>query len=114
MGRTLWEKQKQIARSIEENAVTAVKGCHASGKSYVSSGLPLYWMLRYQQGKVFTTAPTLRQVKLLWEEISLARRDSPLLVTILPEPSTTGLKISEDRYAIGASSSRGVNVHHHR
>lgn len=107
--RRLWQKQREIAHSIQVNDLTAVKGCHASGKTYLASGLPLHWLISKKQGKVFTTAPTLRQVKMFWEEISLARRQSRL-ASILPECSTTGLKINEERYAIGASSSRGVNV----
>lgn len=107
--RKLWAKQQEIAYSVQNNLLTAVKGCHASGKTYLASGLPLWWLVKHQQGKVFTTAPTLRQVKMFWEEISLARRNSHV-AQLLPECTTTGLKVSEDRYAMGASSSRGVNV----
>lgn len=108
--RKLWEKQKEIARSIIYNPLTAVRGCHASGKTFLASGLPLWWLTRYTDGKVFTTAPTLRQVKLLWEEVALARRSSPYTTQLFPEPSTTGLRVNEGRYGLGASSSRGVNV----
>lgn len=109
LGRRLWQKQQEIAYSVERNLLTAVKGCHASGKTYVASGLPLYWLTRYAHGKVFTTGPTLRQVKMFWGEISLARNKG-LVAGLLPECSTTALKVNDDRYAMGASSSRGVNV----
>lgn len=110
LGRRLWEKQREIVRSVDANLLTAVKGCHASGKTYVASGLPLHQIIRYPQGKAFTTSPTLRQVKMFWEEIALARRSSPTVSQLIPEPTTTGLRIAEDNYAVGASSSRGVNV----
>ena len=101
--------QQDIARSIVQHPLTAVKGCHASGKTFVAAGLPLYWLMRYPRGKVFVTAPTLRQVKTFFGEISLARSHSRL-TEVIPEPSTLALKINEERYAFGASSSKGVNV----
>ncbi len=55
------------------------------------------------------TAPTLRQVQLFFREISLAR-DSSTIRSLLPEPSSIRLDISADRYAFGATSSKGVNV----
>lgn len=107
--RRLWAKQREIARSVVQYPLTAVKGCHASGKTFVASGLPLYWLVRHTQGKAFITAPTLRQVKTFWGEIAIARSNSHAK-HLLPEPTTTALKVNDERYAIGASSSRGVNV----
>lgn len=91
--------------------MTAVKGCHASGKTFLAAGLPLHQLDAYQHSIAVTTAPTLRQVKMFWEEISLARRNARSdLQGRIPEPSTTGLRMAEDRYALGASSSKGVNL----
>jgi len=106
--RRLWQKQQEIAESVQKNLLTAVKGCHASGKTYEAAGLPLWWLVRHKHGKVFQTSPTLRQVKTFWKEVRLAHA-SPVS-QLLPEPSTTGLEVSEDRYALGASSSAGVNI----
>lgn len=108
--RNLWSKQIEIAESVVRNPLTAVKGCHASGKTYLAAGLPLWWLMRYRSAKIFTTAPTFRQVKILWEEVSLAKRNS-VIGRLLPDPTITGIRVAEDRYGIGASSSRGVNVH---
>lgn len=107
--RRLWKKQVEIIRSVEKYPLSCVKGCHASGKTWSAAGLPLWWLTRFTDGKVFTTAPTLRQVKIMWKEIALARKGSHL-TQLLPEPSTTGLEIDENRYGLGASSSAGVNV----
>lgn len=109
--RTIWKVQQQIARSIVENPLTAVKGCHASGKTYLASGAPLHWITRHKKSLAFVVAPTLRQVTAFWQEVRLARENSlPLLRRALPEPNQTSLIISDDRQAIGASSSRGVNI----
>jgi phage terminase large subunit len=113
LGRHLWEKQREIVRSVHANLATTVKGCHASGKTFVASGLPLHWLIAFKRGKVFTTSPTLRQVKMFWAEIAAARKDSPPaagLTEILPEPTTTELVLSEQRRALGASSAKGVNI----
>lgn len=111
LGRRLWAKQREIALSVERHTQTTVKGCHASGKTFVASGLPLYRLIRHRvSSKVFVTAPTLRQVKTFWGEIAMARSSSKTVSELLPEPSTIRLQVTNDRYAFGASSSRGVNV----
>jgi hypothetical protein len=109
LGRRLWQRQKDIANSVLKFPLNAVKGCHASGKTFVASGLPLYWLTRFKQGKCFITAPTLRQVKGFWGEISIAREKS-MVKKLLPEPTTTRLEVNAERYAFGASSSKGVNI----
>jgi len=105
--RSLWARQEQIAIAAAASRSTAVKGCHGSGKTYAVSGCVLHHLARYESGKVLTIAPTLRQVKLMWEEIELARQRSLLR---LPECSTTGLRINEERYGLGFSASKGVNA----
>jgi len=76
----------------------------------VASGVPLQHVVANKKAKALVTAPTLRQVKTFFEEIAVARRQGRI-ASLLPEPSTTALKISDDRYITGASSSRGVNIH---
>src|SRR6266567_1880434 len=83
--RRLWAKQIEILRSVATNPLTAVKGCHASGKTFAAAGLPLWWLIRYATGKVFTTAPTLRQVKTFWKDVAVARLGGPAK-QLLPEP----------------------------
>lgn len=109
--RRLWQKQREILRSVADNPLTAVKGCHASGKTFAASGLPLWWLQRHRRAVAYTLAPTLRQVKTFWGEIALARSGAMRGVQMcLPQPTTTRLELAPDRYAQGASSSRGVNV----
>lgn len=108
LNRRLWGDQQRICRAVESHKHVAVKACHASGKTFNAAGLVLWWLTKYERGKVLTLAPTLRQVRLMWDEIALARNSASLVG--YPEPATVGLKVSEDRYAIGMSSSRGVNI----
>jgi hypothetical protein len=85
----------------------AVKGCHASGKTFCVSGLVPWWLLGEEGSVVLTIAPTLRQVKLMWNEIALACAAAPIR---WPDLTTTGLHLSNDNYAMGFSSSKGVNA----
>ena len=107
--RKLWAKQTEILRAVASFPLVAVKGCHASGKTFAAAGLPLWWLIRHRAGKVFTTAPTLRQVKTFWKDIAVARLAGPVR-QLLPEPTATGLELGPSRYAFGASSSAGVNI----
>lgn len=107
LGRRLWEIQKRIAVAASTKRGTAVKGCHASGKTFAISGSVLHHLATYPRGKVITLAPTLRQAKLMWEEIELARQHSKIS---FPECTTTGLRITEENYGLGFSSARGVNA----
>lgn len=108
LGRTLWRTQRRIGRAILEKRSLAIKGCHASGKTYTVAGAALHHLWHFPQGKVITIAPTLRQVRLMWEEIEAARQSARIIR--FPECSTTGMRISETHYGIGFSSSKGVNA----
>lgn len=107
LGRKLWGRQREIAIAAATIRVTAVKGCHASGKTYAAAGTVLHHLRNHRAGKAITVAPTLRQVKLMWQEIETARQRSRIS---FPECSTTGLRMTEERYGIGFSSSKGVNA----
>jgi hypothetical protein len=107
--RKLWSKQREIIRSVYERPLTAVKGCHASGKTFAAAGLPLSWLVRHKEGKAFTTAPTERQVKTFWKDVRVAYDSGPVR-QLLPTPNVMGIDVGPARYAFGASSSAGVNI----
>lgn len=107
LNRNLWSVQKRIAHAVATKRSVSVKGCHSSGKTFLASGLVLWWLRRYLTGKVITIHPTRRQVKLMWNEIALARAASKIQ---FPECTTMGLVLDKDRFAEGVSSSRGINV----
>lgn len=65
----LTEEQKQILLSVRDRPTTNVQACHSSGKSF-SMAVVVLWYVFAVEGQVFTTAPTLQQVKdILWKEI---------------------------------------------
>jgi len=105
--RKLWDKQKHICRMVQTHRSVAIKGCHASGKTWVLAGYVPYFILANPDGIVLTIAPTLRQVKTHWSEIAAAINALNLNA---PDPSTTLWKLGPNNYAQGFSSSRGVNA----
>jgi hypothetical protein len=101
-------KQQEILRSVAKNPRTAVKACHASGKTFIAAVLVLWFLARYQEVIVVTTAPTRMQVKkVLWGEIHRLICSSELPY---PEPSETSLRLGPSRYAIGISTNEGVRL----
>ena len=105
--RTLWGKQQDLCRAVLRSRSTSVKGCHGSGKTYAAAGLVPWWLVHDQEAIALTVAPTLRQVKTFWSEVHAALRECPFR---MPEPSTTGMRLDDKNYALGFSSSKGVNA----
>lgn len=102
LGHNYWATQQAILRSVAKNRQTAVKACHASSKTHSAAAAVLWWLTRYQDAKVITTAPTWLQVRaLLWGEIRRAVATSRIQY---PEPNLTELRLSDNRYAIGLST----------
>lgn len=74
LGFEAWSKQREIGRSVVENAYTAVKSCHGAGKSAWAAALVCWFVdTRLAMGEevfVITTAPSYTQVHtVLWEQI---------------------------------------------
>lgn len=113
LGRKLWQKQREIVRSIARYRTISIKGCHGSGKTFCTSGVVPYELAAYEESIVLVLAPTLRQVKTFWGEVCGAIGKLPYAV---PEPGATkwhhhfDLQRFPSRYAQGFSSSRGVNA----
>ena len=102
----IWPTQAAILRSLATKRRTAVKACHASGKSFVSAAAVLWWVTRFPDGIVVTTAPTWTQVeKVLWGEIKKAVARSRIAY---PPLNQTELKLGPNNYAIGLSTNEGV------
>ena len=100
LGYEPWEKQVEIIESVRDNRTTAVKSCHAAGKSSIAGRTALWFLYSHNPSIVLTTAPTDRQVRgILWKEIrsSMQRAKCPLGGTIL----TQELKLADDWFAWG-------------
>lgn len=107
--RQLWEKQRDICNAIEGSpkSVVAIKGCHGSGKTHVVSGIVPWWVMSDPEAIALWIAPTLRQVKLGWNEINTALDAMPAR---FPDRSTVRWSLSEHNYALGFSAAKGVNA----
>ena len=101
-----WDIEEAILRSVATHPRTAVKACHASGKTFTAADAVLWWTVRYPDGIVVTTAPTWTQVeRLLWGEIHKSTAKSRLQ---FPKLNKTELPIGPENYAIGLSTNEGV------
>jgi tRNA(Met) C34 N-acetyltransferase TmcA len=104
LGVTLWWLQEQILLSIRDNVRTAVKACHAPGKTFTAAVAVLWFLCAHKGAIVITTAPTWRQVKdVLWREIRRLREQSRMDLggDIKLDPPT--LEFGAKWYAMGLS-----------
>ncbi len=107
--RDIWGTQEDICRAALTSKHLAIKGCHASGKTFVVAGLVPWYLQNNPECKVVTISPGQRQVRLMWEEISLACSRSKIR---FPACDTTSLRISPSRYAFGMpGGASGVALH---
>ena len=103
---TVWSKQLEILQSAARHTRTAVKACHASGKTFTAAEVVLWWITLFLDGIAITTAPTWTQVeRVLWAEIRNAAYGS---IIKYPKPHATSLQLGSGRYAIGLSTNEGV------
>ena len=105
-GHDHWGVQKDILRSVVMNLRTAVKACHASGKTFCAAAAVLHWITANPDGIAITTAPTWMQVeRVLWGEVHRALQHSVLQY---PPPHKAKLELGPNRYALGLSTNEGV------
>lgn len=72
LGKTLWSKQEEIARSIVENTHTAVVSCNGAGKSGLAGIVAVWWVAVHDPNEVavICSAPTYVQIaRVLFKEI---------------------------------------------
>jgi hypothetical protein len=75
LGKRLWSKQAEIARSVREHRYTAVPSCHGAGKSQLAAWIALWWANAHPTGEAFvvTAAPTQAQIEgVVWRYIGQA------------------------------------------
>lgn len=110
LGHKLWPVQRQIMRSVARNRRTAVKSCHASGKTFLAADLALWWATRYPDGMVIVTGPSWEQIeRVLFGLVHLAIADAERVCGLrYPSANQSELRLGPNRYAIGLSTNRGV------
>lgn len=101
-GADLTSTQALILRSLVTNRRTSVKGCTGFGKTFTAALAAAWWIVRYKDSVVLTTATNWIQVeKQLWVEI---RKLAAVMRIKVPMPLKTSWEISPGRQAIGISS----------
>lgn len=72
LGKELWSKQREIAKSVVENSHTAVVSCNGAGKSGLAGILAVWWVAVHdpRDVAVICSAPTYIQIaRVLFKEI---------------------------------------------
>jgi hypothetical protein len=72
LGKTLWSKQREIAKSVVDNTHTAVVSCNGAGKSGLAGILAVWWVATHEPRDVavICSAPTYIQIaRVLFKEI---------------------------------------------
>ena len=102
----IWNKQQEILYSVATHFRTAVKACHASGKTFIAAAAVLWWITSHREAIAVTTAPTWTQVeRLLWGEIRSLAYQAKIAY---PKPTATQLQLGPGQYAMGLSTNEGV------
>ena len=103
-----WSRQLDICRAVVRNKTTAVVSGNAVGKSFVSSGLALWYLYTRPNSIVLTTAPTANQLReVFWSELRKAWGNSrfPLPGRMLGAP--VDKLLIEDRWlCLGLSTTK--------
>jgi hypothetical protein len=110
LGAKLWDKQKEICRSVVKNRATLVKSANGTGKTHIAARIALWWLFTRPRSTVVTTATSFRQVeRLLWKEIRTAHTGAlePLGGNFAPKAPR--LEIQPDWAAYGFSTDDPVN-----
>lgn len=101
LGYDLWTRQVEMCDAIlSPSARVAVRGCHASSKTFTAAGLALWWLTALPDGIIITTAPTWAQVRrVMWQQIRRLANHIQL-----PRINQTSIELDEDNYAVGIST----------
>lgn len=101
-----WQKQIEIAQSVDQHDRTAVRSSQKIGKSAIASWIAAWWAFTRKGGQVVLTAPAAHQVEnILWPEFRRALLPDPAnpLKPRLIEPDwlaidpRTGLRLPGER-----------------
>ena len=105
--RQLWSQQKRICEAIERKPLVSVKSCHASGKTFVAAGIALWWYHKHINARAYWLAPTLRQVKMGFDEIAMATKQASHR---FPLVTTAAMRRDESNFIQGFSAAKSVNA----
>lgn len=106
LGHRLWSGQQQIMRAVQHNPLVTVKGCHASGKTFATADLVLWWITHDPEAVAIITAPTNTQGKIgVWQELRKAVGTARMAY---PEPLETQMTLGLGNYAMVRTTNAGV------
>lgn len=109
-----WSGQIEIGESVVDHRTTLVQAGNLVGKTYVLSGILLWFLYTRPNSIVISTAPTQTQLEeVLWKEVRAAWRHSkiPLGGRLLADPQK--IAIDDRHFALGYSTTRTERLSGH-
>lgn len=104
LGIELYDKQLEIARSVQANRRTAVKSCHAGGKSVLIAAVTIAFLHIYPNSKVVITGPSKEHVQdIVWGNIRAMYERAP--GHLVGRPGLLRWRLAPDWYAVGIKPS---------
>jgi len=111
LGGNPWSKEVEIAEAVHAHRRVAVRGCVSSGKTHASALTAYSWIAAYSPARVFTIAPSYRQVdNNLWGEIKRIHSSAPVKLGGRMY-LTTEYRLGPDTYMLGFSTKEPSMVH---
>lgn len=105
MGMDLWKKQREIVEMVHGSKESAIRSCHAIGKTTVGATCTLSNLCPFEGSQAVTTAPNNRQVEhVTWKEIRKQHRDSRF--PIGGHVTRKGLRFSDDWFGLGFATEK--------
>jgi len=110
LGVTLWSKQREIAESVRDHPLVAVRSGHGIGKSKLAACLAIWFLETACPGYVVTTSSSWMGIKnVLWPEIRSTLSYAPARHILTPAPLMLQWARGEQWGAFGVSAEKPEN-----
>lgn len=112
IGLTVWHRQRELLEAVRDHDRVAVRSGQKTSKSCSAATLALWYAASRPGARVFVTAPTFKQVRIIiWKELRLrAKPVTQVLGGRMPRDPATGIEFSNGSEIIGLSTNEPENL----
>lgn len=106
-----FDKQIEVVESVRDNRRTAVVGCNAGGKDWITGRIILWWLTVHNMAKVIVYGPTLKQVRdVVWVELRGGYIAAHQMMGGRLYDKTARLDIHNEKWALGFATDDPMNI----
>lgn len=111
LGCELFDKQREIVRSVARHRRTAAVGANSTGKDFATGRLILWWLNCFYPSKVVLTGPSHRQVQdIVWRETRGAYRRRRGQLSGLMYDRDARYELGDEWFGIGFATNDPDNI----